>query len=105
MAHQFGFDLVPDSDLTRSLGSTSKKWYINGHFKEIIVVDFPEMDEDTDGLGTYIQRMTANHVLINDLAFSDADMTWTTARGEMEVIKNVAGTYSPAMKLYFGIPV
>ena len=94
----FGFNVNPDSDSTRSLGSSSAKWKLNGYVAEIIPVTITA----TSNTSVTVQNsnITADHIVINQYAILDYDISYTTTAGSITVSRSNG---IPDMTLYLGV--
>lgn len=98
MAMMFGTNLEPDISFGRSLGSSSKKWKLNGHVPELIEVSVTATTASSSTISN--DAITAGHVVVNDMAVIDDDVSYTTADGSITL--SCSGGI-PAMKLYLGV--
>lgn len=79
MAFIFATNVNPDGNLTRSLGSSSAKWKINGHIQELIEVEIEETSNTTVTVND--SDITADHVVINPYEDWVNDISCTTTSG------------------------
>lgn len=97
MAITFAMDVNPDGDLTRSLGSSSNKWKVNGHVTEIVEISVSATSDTSVTIGD--SNITENHVVLNSFNTS-SDISYTTSNGSV-VLTCSSGI--PAITLYFGV--
>lgn len=98
MALTFATDIVPDGNKTRNVGSSSKKFKLNGHVAELIEVSVTATSSTSTSVSN--QDITADHVVLNDSQFITSDISWTTSSGSIALS---CADGIPAMTLYLGI--
>ena len=98
MAITFATNINPDSNASRSLGSASAKWKVNGYLPEIIAATFTATANTTATFSN--SSITADHVVINQNVTHSADISYTTTAGSITV---TCASGIPAMTLYLGI--
>lgn len=100
MSMTFGVDLNPDGDNTRSLGSSSARWKVNGHVSELLEVLITASNNTSITISD--SRITADHVVVNQLLEIASDVSYTTAAGSLTLS---CSSGIPAMTLYLGVKV
>lgn len=78
MAFTFATNVNPDGNQTRSLGSSSAKWKINGHIPELIEVEIEQTNETS--VTVTDSNITADHIVLNPFAL-DSEISYTTGAG------------------------
>ena len=100
MAFIFATNVNPDGNLTRSLGSSSAKWKINGNIPELIEVTVEETSETSVTISD--SKITADHIVLNEYVIGTEDISYTTASGSITL--QCSEGFSD-MVLYLGVKV
>lgn len=81
MAFTFATNVNPDGNLTRSLGSSSAKWLINGMIVELIEVTISATADTTVTVSN--ANITSNHIVLNPYTTNGYDFSYSTANGSV----------------------
>ena len=98
MAFTFGMNVNPDGNLTRSLGSTSAKWKLNGYVAEMIAVSVTATSSTSTTISN--SNITAQHIVVNQHWIHGADISYTTSAGSITI---TCDSGIPAMTLYLAV--
>lgn len=100
MAFTFAMNVNPDSNLARSLGSSSVQWKINGKIVELIEITISATSETSVSVSN--ANITTEHVVLNPYTTGGYEISYTTSAGS--VTFTCANGFT-AQTFYLGVKV
>ena len=98
MSMTFATNIVPDTSLSRYVGTSSKRFKINGYEIEILEISVTATSSTSTSVSD--SSITAQHIVLNDAQIAASNISWITVGGSITLS---CPDGIPEMTLYLGI--